>query len=169
MTYSDISKSLAKLDAILRRRDDFIRQCAEVLLNRLTSGDYGFPKDEVCLQAVGTPIEDTKGYHPLQLPTDDSDGRRGFRIRFVKTYKGYLCGVVLLVPWIFSVDGDNMVAQISGETESFRVELDRPGAAPFIDAMADATVAYLKKGIQQMTSDPSVKRAMGFHQVIEEV
>ncbi len=168
MNYTDITNSLSQLDAMLMKRDEFIRSCAELLLQRLTSAEFGFPSDEVCLQAVSTPIDDKKGYHPRQLPTDDPDGRRGFRIRFVKTYNGYLCGVVLLVPWVFSVEGDLIVAQISGESETSQTEIDRPCTLPFIDGMAKATVAHIKKGIEQMTLDPSIRRAMGFHQLIEE-
>ena len=79
MNYADITESIEQLDNLLQRRDEFIRQCADLLIQRLTSDETGFPTDTVRLQAIDAPITETRPYHSLELPTDDNDGRRGFR------------------------------------------------------------------------------------------
>lgn len=167
MKYTDITNAIDNLDRILRQRDSFIRRAADSLLERLKSADYGFPADEVCLQAIASPIEDSRSYHSVELPTDEADGRRGFRVRFVKTYNGYLRGVVSLAKWVFSVEGDEIVAQISGESECFRAPLDGPPSSAFIDLLAVATARQIHSGMLQMSQDPSVRKTMGFHSLTQ--
>ena len=165
MQYSEITDSIHELNSILQKRDEFIRACAEVLVKQLTGSKIGFPENEICVQPVGAEVEDSRSYHFRELPTDYSDGRRGFQIRFAKSHRGYLSGVIVLVKWVFSIEGDKMTAQMPGETESFETSIDRPGALTFIDTLAHKTTTQIKKSLGDLSSDPSVKRTMGFHEI----
>ena len=168
MKYTEITNSLAFLNESLQKRDEFIRECAEVLLSHLKGADLGFPADTVCLQGVSKPIEDTKSYDPRQLPTEYSDGRRGFRIRFHSEYGGYLSGVIVLVPWVFSVADDRVSAQIPGESETYQCDLTNPQSKTFIDSLANATAEHIERIICNMALDQGINREMGFHQINQE-
>ena len=168
MQYTEISAHIDKLNDHLQQRDDAIRQCADSVIARLTSDAFQFPANEICLQPLASPSDDSRGYLSVELPSDDAQGNRGFRVRFTKNYPGYLCGLVVFVRWAFVAEDYTLTAKMAGGmqgAEPISTDLDRPTAASFIDAIAEKTANEIGFIILNMCSDSGIGREMGFHKI----
>ena len=170
MKYSEIQNHMDTLNAHLQLRDDAIRKCADSVISKLIGNDFGFPENEICLQPLDSPSNDSKGYFSIELPTENTRGDRGFRIRFTKNYPGYLCGLVVLVRWSFVATDHKLTATIHGSLQggaSVVTDLHRPTAATFIDEIAKVTATEVGHVIISMCSDSGVGQEMGFHKIKE--
>jgi len=167
MKYSEIQEAVERVNRLLRERDYRIRTTAEQLLDALRGAEFGFPSHEVCLQPIDHPLDDCISFHPIQLPSDDESGGRGFRIRFQKNHGGYLSRVFCVVSWSFTIDDEKMTAQIKGESRFHQSALKSPVTNEFITSLANDTVAFIAKMISRIPNDDSNGKEMGFHSLQE--